>query len=149
MVELAAPHTLLPHKPPFLFIDEVVELTEDSIRAVRTFREDEDFFRGHFPGRPIVPGVILIEAMAQAFAYLILHGHDLEGVYLTGIDRARFRAPVLPGHRVELWVSIEGQRLGLVKAKAEARVDGRKVADARISGRAAGAPPGAVDDRPA
>jgi len=137
--ELTEPHALLPHKPPFLFIDAVTEVSDNAIRAHRTFRPDEDFFRGHFPDRPIVPGVLLIEAMAQAFAYLIMRAPDrnLEGVYLTGVDRARFRAPVLPGDRVEITVEIQGERLGLVTAKAEALVDGKKVADARLTGRAA------------
>lgn len=136
MTEHPNPHALLPHKPPFLFLDEVIELTPTSLQAARTFRPEEDFFRGHFPERPIVPGVLLVEGMAQAFAYLMIHHHQTEGVYLTGIDRARFRKPVLPGHRVVFTVQVEGQRLGLVHCKAEARVDGHKVADARLSGRA-------------
>jgi 3-hydroxymyristoyl/3-hydroxydecanoyl-(acyl carrier protein) dehydratase len=137
MSDLPEPRDLLPHAPPFLFVDEVIEVGPGTIKARRTFRPDEDFFRGHFPDRPIVPGVLLIEAMAQTFAYLIMKDRPLDGVYLTGIDRARFRAPVLPGHEVVFTVEIEGERLGLVKAKAEARVGGQKVADARLTGRAA------------
>ena len=137
MSELPAPHDLLPHAPPFLFLDDVIDIAEHRITARRTFRPDEEFFKGHFPGRPIVPGVLLIEAMAQAFAYLVMKDRPLDGVYLTGVDRARFRAPVLPGQEVVLTVEIEGERLGLVKAKAEARVAGQKVADARLTGRAA------------
>ena len=128
------PAALLPHAPPFLFIDEVTAMDESSVVARRTFRADEAFFAGHFPGRPIVPGVLLLEAMSQAFAYLVLARHAAENVYLTGVDRARFRTPVLPGHTVELRVEILSQRMGLVVAKAQALVEGRKVADARLTG---------------
>jgi len=128
------PSEVLPHRPPFLFLDEVVELTEETVRAVRTFRPDEAFFAGHFPGRPIVPGVILLEAMAQAFAYMAMKLGGLKGVYLTGVDRARFRKPVLPGEKIEITVRVQGGRMGLLSAKAEVRVAGTKVADARLTG---------------
>ena len=108
---------------------------------MRTFRPDEDFFRGHFPQRPIVPGVLLVEGMAQAFAYLMIHHHQVKGVFLTGIDRARFRRPVLPGDKVIFTVEVQGQRLGLVSCRAEARVGEHKVADARLSGRGMDVPP--------
>lgn len=130
------PAELLPHRPPFLFLDEVVELHPHSIIAVRRFRPEEDFFKGHFPDYPIVPGVILVEAMAQAFAYLMIHQYGIETVYLTGIDRARFRKPVIPNDLVTLRVKVEGERMGLVTAKGEATVEGAKVADARLIGRA-------------
>ncbi len=135
MTPLTPAGELLPPRPPFLFLDEVLECDESHVRAVRTFRPDEDFFRGHFPGRPIVPGVLLVEAMAQAFAYWGLTFQKAGAVYLTGVDRARFRRPVLPGDRVELVVRVEGARLGLVSARAEATVAGAKVADARLTGR--------------
>ncbi len=135
MTKLESAGEILPHKPPFLFIDEVLACEEGLVRAVRTFRPDEDFFRGHFPGRPIVPGVLLLEAMAQTFAYWGLRKHGVKVVYLTGVDRARFRKPVLPGDRVEMEVRIEGAHLGLVSARAEARVGGARVADARLVGR--------------
>lgn len=130
------PADILPHRPPFLMIDEVLRCDEKSIVAVRTFREDEEFFRGHFPGNPIVPGVLLIEGMAQALAYLALRG-PASAVYLTGVDRARFRKPVVPGDRVEFEVRIEGERLGILRARCEARVDGHRVADAVLTGHVA------------
>jgi 3-hydroxyacyl-[acyl-carrier-protein] dehydratase len=135
MTTLRPAGELLPHRPPFLFLDEVLECDETHVRAARTFRADEDFFRGHFPGRPIVPGVLLVEAMAQAFAYWGLTFQKASAVYLTGVDRARFRRPVNPGDRVELEVRVEGMRLGLVTGRAEATVGGTKVADARLTGR--------------
>jgi 3-hydroxyacyl-[acyl-carrier-protein] dehydratase len=130
----ATPTDVLPHRPPFLFIDRVLECTDTSIRAVRTFRPDEEFFAGHFPGNPIVPGVLLVESMAQALAYLALRHEGTKAVYLTGIDRARFRKPVLPGHEVEIEVHVDGIRMGLISARGEARVGGAKVADAKLSG---------------
>lgn len=134
MSELPKPADVLPHRPPFLFIDEVLECEQLWAKAVRTFREEEEFFRGHFPERPIVPGVILLEGMAQTFAYLAMRRDDLPAVYLTGVDRARFRRPVFPGQRVEFIVRVEGTRMNLVTGKAEARVDNKKVADARLTG---------------
>ena len=131
---LAPPPDVIPHRPPFLFIDRVVDVTETEIIAVRTFRPDEDFFRGHFPDRPIVPGVILVEGMAQTFAYLGYQHVGAKAVYLAGVDRARFRKPVYPGQEVEFRVAITGQRMGLMTGKAEARVEGVKVADAQLSG---------------
>ncbi|MEE8409194.1 MAG: 3-hydroxyacyl-ACP dehydratase FabZ [Myxococcota bacterium] len=129
------PTDILPHRPPFLLIDEVLRCDNESIVAVRTFRADEEFFRGHFPDNPIVPGVLLIEGMAQALAYLAMHGASSNVVYLTGIDRARFRKPVRPGDRVEFEVRIEGERLGILKARGCARVDGHRVADAVLDGK--------------
>jgi 3-hydroxyacyl-[acyl-carrier-protein] dehydratase len=128
------PTDLLPHRPPFLFIDEVLECTSTFARACRQFRADESFFRGHFPGQPIVPGVLLLEGMAQTFAYLALHGDAEAAVYLTGVDRARFRRPVLPGQVVEFAVRLEDRRLGVVRARAEATVAGARVADATLMG---------------
>lgn len=128
------PLDVLPHRPPFLFIDEVVDSTEKTVSAVRTFRPDEPFFEGHFPGNPIVPGVLLIEAMAQALAYLLRYEDNVHGVYLTGVDRARFRKPVLPGQKVELRVRVESKRMGVVRARAQARVGGERVAEAILSG---------------
>jgi 3-hydroxyacyl-[acyl-carrier-protein] dehydratase len=135
MTTLPKASDLLPHRPPFAFIDEVLTCEASYVRAVRAFRPEEDFFRGHFPGRPIVPGVLLVEAMAQAFAYWGLMHEGAKAVYLTGIDRARFRRPVVPGDRVELEVRIEGSHLGIVSARAEALVAGRRVAEALLSGR--------------
>lgn len=134
---LREPSQVLPHRPPFLLLDRVVDVTETSITAERTFPPTEAFFAGHFPGRPIVPGVLLIEAMAQAFAYLAIERFQTPGVFLTGIDRARFRKPVLPGELIEIHVTLEGARMGLLRADAEARVAGARVADARLSGHAA------------
>jgi 3-hydroxymyristoyl/3-hydroxydecanoyl-(acyl carrier protein) dehydratase len=137
------PTGILPHRPPFLFIDEVVEVDAEQITALRTFHEDEDFFRGHFPGNPIVPGVLILEAMAQAVAYLAMRENPGAEVFLTGVDRARFRKPVRPGDEIELVVRIEGERMGILRARGEARVGGKRVADAVLNGQLR---PPAADD---
>ena len=134
MPKYKPPIEVLPHRPPFVLVDEVIECTEDTVRATRTFDEAEDYFKGHFPGNPIVPGVLLIEGMAQTFAYLAMTQAGTHSVYLTGIDRARFRKPVRPGDTVEFKVQFESQRLGLIKCKGEATVDGTLVASANLTG---------------
>jgi 3-hydroxymyristoyl/3-hydroxydecanoyl-(acyl carrier protein) dehydratase len=128
---------LLPHRPPFLLIDEVLECTDTFVRAVRRFRPDESFFAGHFPGRPIVPGVLLIEAMAQALACLALARIPAAEVYLTGVERVRFRQRVLPGDLVELTVQHEEDHFEMVRARAQARVRGHRAAEAILLARLA------------
>ncbi|MYG82626.1 MAG: 3-hydroxyacyl-ACP dehydratase FabZ, partial [Candidatus Dadabacteria bacterium] len=103
---------LLPHREPFLFVDSVLEIEKGKrISAEKLFSPEEFFFRGHFPGNPIVPGVIISEAMAQAGGVLFnysfreeLKKEGFENAYLMGLDRCRFRAPVVPGDRVLLEV---------------------------------------------
>jgi len=143
---LPVPTEILPHRPPFLFIDKVVSVDHEHVVAVRRFRPEEEYFKGHFPGHPIVPGVLLIEAMAQALAILAMHREPDVQVFLTGVDRARFRKPVLPNQEVELSIRVEGIRMGIVRAKAEARVAGERVADAILHGFVA--PPGAIPNAP-
>ncbi len=128
------PINVLPHRPPFLLVDEVLECSETRVRATRTFRSDEYYFEGHFPGNPIVPGVLLVEAMAQTFAYLVMTQKGTQAVYLTGVDQARFRKPVRPGDKVEFCVDFMAQRMGLISAKGEAWVDGERVASAKLTG---------------
>lgn len=131
---LDKPRDILPHRPPFLLLDAVVDCHERSARAVRTFRREEDFFAGHFPGNPVVPGVLLLEGMAQTFAYVVLRNQREADVYLTGVDKARFRKPVLPEQTVEFVVEIDQLRLGVIFGSAEAWVGEQRVANARLSG---------------
>ena len=125
---------MLPHREPFLFIDRVLQLSEGSIVAARMFRDDEPFFAGHFPGQPIVPGVLLVEGLAQAMAYYALVNRPASRVYLVGIDRARFRSAVTPGSEVIFEVRIGEERFGILTGEGQARVGERRVADATLKG---------------
>ena len=130
------PREVVPHRPPFLFLERILDHTENSVTAVQTFSPDDPVFQGHFPGRPIVPGVLIVEAMAQALAYIECLRSPDGPTFLTGVDRARFRKPVLPGQRIEIRATVEKRRMGLVFARAEAFVADEKVADAKLIGRA-------------
>ena len=131
---LPKPEDILPHRPPFLFLDAVTLCTDELVEAVRTFEPTEAFFAGHFPEHPIVPGVILVEAMAQALAYWRLHTQGNTKILLAGVDKARFRKPVSPGDEVVFKVWPGSARLGVLKANAEAHVNGVLVAQAKLSG---------------
>lgn len=128
---------LLPHRYPFLLIDRIEEMNGDlSGVGVKNVTVNEPFFAGHFPGRPVMPGVLLIEAMAQTAGALVINhlGPEQEGklVYFMSIDKARFRKPVVPGDRVLLPVRQLQKRSRVWKFAAEARVEGGLVAEAEI-----------------
>lgn len=136
MPDLPPPIAVLPHRPPFLFLDRVLVADEATGRceAERTFGADEPFFAGHFPGAPVVPGVILVEAMAQTLAYLALRHSPGKTVLLTGVDACKVRKPVRPDQTVHFTIEVVKQRMGVVVADATARVDGARVASARLKG---------------
>lgn len=129
---------MIPHRSPFLLIDKVVGIEKD-MRAtgIKCVTYNEPFFIGHFPTRPIMPGVLIIEAMAQTSAVLVVEtmGGESGGklVYFMSIEEAKFRKPVVPGDRLELHVTKDRSRGNVWKFKGEARVDGQKVADAIFS----------------
>ncbi len=136
MSTLPSPPDVLPHRPPFLYLDQVLVADLEAGRCVaeRTFPAEEPFFAGHFPGAPVVPGVILVEALAQTLAYLALTQHPGQTVLLTGVDGCRIRRPVRPGETVTLSIEVERQRLGIVQAKGVARVGEALVCEARLRG---------------
>jgi 3-hydroxyacyl-[acyl-carrier-protein] dehydratase len=128
---------LLPHRYPFLLIDKMVDMDgEDSGVAIKNVTMNEPFFQGHFPGKPVFPGVLLVEAMAQAAGALVLNhiGDEHAGklVFFMSIDKARFRKPVVPGDQVRFHVKLSNKRPPVWKYWAEAHVDGKKVAEAEI-----------------
>ena len=118
---------ILPHRDPFLLIDEVLEL-EPGSRAVARKRvlEDEWYLSGHFPGRPVMPGVLIVEAMAQTGAVAVLAEEENRGrlALFAGIDRVRFKRVVEPGDELELTCELERVRGPIGRGKASARVDG-------------------------
>lgn len=126
---------MIPHRYPFLMIDRVIEAVPDvSAIGIKNVTINEPFFQGHFPQRPVMPGVLIIEAMAQTAAVLVVHtlGPEAEGklVYFMTIDSARFRRPVTPGDTLRIHVRKERKRGPVWKFSAEAKVDGTLVAEA-------------------
>lgn len=128
---------LLPHRYPFLLIDRVVEiLPGEKITALKNVTINEPFFQGHFPGIPIMPGVLIIEAMCQAGGLLALKsvGHQDNGnlIYLAGMDKVRFRRPVVPGDQIIFEVEMIKARSKMVKMRGTANVDSKRVAEAEL-----------------
>ena len=126
----------IPHRYPFLLVDRVVEMEPGKrIVAYKNVTMNEPFFQGHFPGAPIMPGVLIIEAMAQAGAVLLLHAmEDRESklVYFAGIDKARFRRAVVPGDQLRFTLEVLKLRSRTCKLKGRAEVDGQLAAEAEI-----------------
>lgn len=113
---------ILPHRFPFLLVDRILSMTEDSAVGIKNVTINEQFFVGHFPGHPIMPGVLIIEAMAQVGGVLLLSKAEQSGkiAYFTAIDNARFRRPVLPGDQLRFEVKLVRyrSRAGVVEGKA-------------------------------
>ena len=128
--------SILPHREPFLLIDEVVEFEAGKrVLARRTVRADEYYFAGHFPGRPVMPGVLIVEAMAQTGAVAVLALEENRGkiAYFAGIDDCRFKRVVEPGDELELVCELDRVRGPIGRGKAEARVDGELAARATLT----------------
>jgi 3-hydroxyacyl-[acyl-carrier-protein] dehydratase len=127
---------LLPHRYPFLLVDRVIESDAGKrLLALKNVSINEPFFQGHFPSKPVMPGVLVIEAMAQATGLLAMASSDVgeESIYyLVGVDKARFKRPVKPGDQLLIEVEMTKNRRGIGVFQAEATVDGKAVASAEI-----------------
>jgi 3-hydroxyacyl-[acyl-carrier-protein] dehydratase len=129
--------SIIPHRYPFLLIDRIVEIEPlKRIVAIKNVTINEPFFQGHFPGAPVLPGVIIIEAMAQAGAVLLFRevpDRTSKLLYFTSIEEAKFRKPVGPGDQLRIEVSVIKYKMGYAKLRAEARVEGQLVTEAVIA----------------
>ncbi|MCP5430486.1 MAG: 3-hydroxyacyl-ACP dehydratase FabZ [Chromatiaceae bacterium] len=128
--------SLLPHRYPFLLVDRVIEVEPGKrLVAIKNVTINEPFFQGHFPSKPVMPGVLLIEAMAQATGLLAMESAEVpkEAIYyLVGVDKARFKRPVVPGDQLVFEVEVLKHRRDIWVFAAEAKVDGSAVASAEI-----------------
>jgi len=128
---------ILPHRYPFLLIDRVIDLTpRERIVALKNVTINEPFFQGHFPNLPIMPGVLIVEAIAQAGGALLLtevEDRDQKLMVFTGIERARFRRPVVPGDQVRIEVEVKSWRMNAVRMEGKADVGEKRVAEATVT----------------
>jgi 3-hydroxyacyl-[acyl-carrier-protein] dehydratase len=127
---------ILPHRYPFLLIDRVVEIVrKQSIVVIKNVTINEPFFQGHFPGYPVMPGVLVIEAMAQAGATLLLTefpDRDEFLAFFTGIERAKFRRPIVPGDQVRMEIKVLNWRQRAVRMEGVATVEGKLACEAVV-----------------
>ena len=130
---------LLPHREPMLLIDELVNIKKlSSATGILYLKKDSPFVQGHFPGQPVMPGVLIVEAFGQAAAALTAHGIDKKDyenklVFLMSVEKARFRNPVIPDCKLELKIEAIRSHGRVWKYKGEAFVDGKRMADAQWS----------------
>jgi 3-hydroxyacyl-[acyl-carrier-protein] dehydratase len=128
----------IPHRYPFLLVDKIIAMEANkSAIGVKNVTFNEPHFLGHFPDKPIMPGVLIIEAMAQTAAVMVMNSSDLDAenklVYFMSIDNAKFRKPVVPGDVLELHIEVIQHRSNVWKLSAVAKVEDVKVAEAQIS----------------
>ncbi len=126
---------ILPHRYPFLLVDRIVEMEPERIVGIKNVTLNEPFFAGHFPDFPVMPGVLIVEAMAQAAGVLVLKtiaDRDSKLVLLVSIDYARFRKPVVPGDTLRLEMRVIKRKASVAKMAGRATVDGQLVAEAEV-----------------
>jgi len=136
MIDIQGILKILPHRYPFLLVDRVLELDHQRILALKNVTFNEPYFPGHFPGSPVMPGVLIVEAMAQAGGIMVLHDdphRENRLIYFTGIDKCRFRRPVVPGDQLLLEVTVLRRRARFGVLKGIARVGDEIAAEAELS----------------
>lgn len=128
---------LLPHRYPFLLVDRIIELEADRrIVGLKNVTVNEPYFQGHFPGMPVMPGVLIIECMAQVAGVMIyrdMPDRHNKLIYFTGVDRARFRRPVIPGDQLRVEMKMLNRRNNFGKMEGRATVDGKLAAEAVVT----------------
>jgi len=126
---------IMPHRYPLLLIDRILEVGDTRVRALKNVTVNEPFFVGHFPDRPVMPGVLIVEAMAQAGGYMLFRqqeNRDDKLILFSGIDHCRFRRPVIPGDQLIFEVEVLSLRRAFAKLAGTATVDGERVCEAEL-----------------
>ncbi len=135
ILDISAIQALLPHRYPMLLVDRIIEMDHERIVGIKNVTANEPFFVGHFPGFPVMPGVLIVEAMAQTAGVLILGqipDRENKLVFLASVERAKFRQPVIPGDQLRLEAVVLKNKVSVAKIAAKALVDGRVVAEAEL-----------------
>ncbi|RMG49947.1 MAG: 3-hydroxyacyl-[acyl-carrier-protein] dehydratase FabZ [Acidobacteria bacterium] len=137
LLDIAEIMQILPHRYPFLLVDRIIEFEpRQRIVGIKNVTINEPFFQGHFPETPVMPGVLILEAMAQTAGVLMYHevtDHRTKLMYFTGLDKVRWRQPVFPGDTLRLELTVLRIRSRYIKLRGEAFVDGQLVAEAEIT----------------
>src|SRR5271157_857153 len=133
VMDILAIQRILPHRYPMLLVDRIEELEPERIVGIKNVTGNEPFFAGHFPGFPVMPGVLIVEAMAQVAGVLVLKDLPAQSaVFLASIDQAKFRRPVVPGDQLRIEMKVVKRRANVAKMAGTATVDGAVVAEAEV-----------------
>ena len=133
ILDIQAIKEILPHRYPFLLVDRIVELEPERIVGIKNVTANEPFFQGHFPDFPVMPGVLIIEAMAQVAGVLVLKELGAQkAVFLASIEQAKFRRPVVPGDQLRIEMKVRKRKATVAKMYGTATVDGVVVAEAEV-----------------
>lgn len=135
MMDIQAIRDILPHRYPMLLVDRIVELEEERIVGIKNVTANEPFFMGHFPDYPVMPGVLIVEAMAQVAGVLVLSqipDRHTKLVLLASIEQAKFRRPVRPGDQLRIEMRVSKRKASVAKMHGHATVDGAVVAEAEV-----------------